>query len=70
MHVFDFNHTKIVFSSIMIGIKLITIEEHFFQILIHIKAILNYVFNDSVVLRFMTVCINGPHNNSYISCGR
>jgi hypothetical protein len=30
MLVFDFNHTKFVFSSTMIGIKPITIEEHCF----------------------------------------
>jgi hypothetical protein len=29
-HVFDFNHTEIVFLSTTIGIKPITIEEHYF----------------------------------------
>jgi hypothetical protein len=70
MRVFDFNHTKIVFSSTMIGFKPITVEEHYFHILIPNKAILDYVLSDPVVLRFMTVCINDPRNNSCISCGR
>jgi hypothetical protein len=43
---FDFNHTNLVFSSTMIGIKPITIEEHYFKIIIYGKVILNYVFND------------------------
>jgi hypothetical protein len=34
----------------MIGIKPITIEEHCFKILILGKVILDYVFNDPVVL--------------------
>jgi hypothetical protein len=69
MHVFDINHTKFVFSSTMIGIKLITIEEHYFKILIPDKVILNYVFNNPVVLSFVSFCINNPRNNSYINCG-
>jgi hypothetical protein len=68
-HVFDFNHTKIVFSSAMIGIKPITIKEHCFQILIPGKPVLDYVFNDPIVLRFVTVCIKGSRSNTYISCG-
>jgi hypothetical protein len=44
----------------MIGIKPITIEEHCFKILITDKVILDYVFNDLVVLRFMSFYINGP----------
>jgi hypothetical protein len=64
MHMFDFNHTKLVFSSNMIGIKPITIDEHFFKILIPGKVILDYVFNDPIVLRFESLCINDPHNNS------
>jgi hypothetical protein len=44
----------------MIGIKPITIEEHCFKILIPEKVILDYVFNDLVVFRFMSFCINGP----------
>jgi hypothetical protein len=70
MRVFNFNHTKLVFSSTMIGIKPITIEEHYFKILIPGKVTLNYVFNDHVVLRFVSLCINDPCNNSCISCGR
>jgi hypothetical protein len=54
----------------MIGIKPITIEEHYFKILIPDKVILNYIFNDPVVLRFVSFYINGPRNNSCISCGR
>jgi hypothetical protein len=54
----------------MIGIIPITIEQHYFKILIPGKVILSYVFNDPVVLRFMSLCINDPHNNSYISYGR
>jgi hypothetical protein len=67
---FDFKHTKFIFSSTMVGIKPITIEEHCFKILIPSKVILNYVFNDLIVLRFMSFCINSPRNNSCISCGR
>jgi hypothetical protein len=70
MCVFDFNHTKLVFSSIMIGIKPITIEEHCFKIIIPDKVILDYIFNDPVVHRFVSLCINDPCNNSCIGCGR
>jgi hypothetical protein len=70
MRVFDFNHTKFVFSSTMIGIKPITIEEHCFQILIPGNVILDFVFNDLVVHRFMSFYINSPRNNSCISYGR
>jgi hypothetical protein len=49
----------------MIEIKPITIEEHCFKILIPDKVILDYVFNDPVVLRFISLCINGPHNNKW-----
>jgi hypothetical protein len=52
----------------MSGIKLNTIEEHYFNILIPGKVILDYVFNNLVVLIFVS-CINGPRNNSCISCG-
>jgi hypothetical protein len=68
MYMLDFNHTKFVFSSTMIGIKPITIKEHCFKILIPGKVIVNYVFNDPVLLRFMSFYINNPRNNSYISC--
>jgi hypothetical protein len=54
----------------MIGIKPITIKEHCFEILIPDKFILNYVFNDPVILRFVSFCINSPYNNSCIGCGR
>jgi hypothetical protein len=70
MRVFDFNHTKSVFPSTMIGIKPIAIEEHCFDILIPDKVILDYIFNDTVVLRFVSFCINNPSNNTCISCGR
>jgi hypothetical protein len=70
MRVFNFNHTKLVFSCTMIGIKPITIKEHYFKILIPDKVILNYVFNDLVVFSFVSLCINDPRNNSCISCGR
>jgi hypothetical protein len=69
VHVFDFNHAIFSFSSTMIGIKLITIEEHYFKILIPNIVILDCVFNDPVVLRFVSFCINDPHNNSCISSG-
>jgi hypothetical protein len=65
MRVFVFNHTTLVFSSTMIEIKPITIEEHCFKIFIPSKVILDYVFNDPVVLRFISLCINGPHNNKW-----
>jgi hypothetical protein len=68
-HVFDFNHSKIVFVSTRIGIEPITIQEHCFQILIPGKPVLDYVFNDPIELRFMIVRINGSRNNSCISCG-
>jgi hypothetical protein len=68
MLVFDFNYTKLVFSSTKIGIKPITIEEYYFRILIPCKVILDYVINDLIELRFMSFCINGPRNNSCISC--
>jgi hypothetical protein len=68
MRLFDFNHTKFVFSSTMIGIKPITIKEHCLKILIPGKVILDYVFNDAIILRFVSFCINGPRNNSCISC--
>jgi hypothetical protein len=42
----------------MIGIKSITIKEHYFKILIPGKVILDYVFNDPIVRRFMSFCIN------------
>jgi hypothetical protein len=52
----------------MLEIKPITIEQHYFKILIPDKVILDYVFNDPMVLRFVIFCINNPHNNSCISC--
>jgi hypothetical protein len=69
MRVFDFNHTKFIFSSTLIQIKPIIIEEYYFNILIPGKVILDYIFNDPVVLRFMSFCINSHRNNSCISCG-
>jgi hypothetical protein len=54
----------------MTGIKPIIVKEHYFHILIPSKVILDYVFNDPIVLRFMIICINDPRNNSCISCGR
>jgi hypothetical protein len=53
----------------LIQIKPITIEEHCFKILIPDKVILDYVFNDPIVLRFMSFYINDSRNNSCISCG-
>jgi hypothetical protein len=41
-----------------------------FKILIPDKVILDYIFNDAVVLRYLSLCINDPRNNSCISCGR
>jgi hypothetical protein len=69
IRVFDFNHFKFVFSSTMIGIKPITIKEDNFKLFISDKSILDYVFNDPVILSFISLCINGPRNNSCISCG-
>jgi hypothetical protein len=42
----------------MIGINSITIKEHCFKILIPGKVILDYVFNDPIVRRFMSFYIN------------
>jgi hypothetical protein len=53
----------------MIGIKPITIEEHYFKILIPSKVILDYVFNDPIVPRFMSFWIKNARNNSCISYG-
>jgi hypothetical protein len=69
IHVFDFNHAKLVFLSTIIGVKPITIEEDYFELLIPGKAVLNYVFNDSILLSFVSF-INDPRNHSSISCGR
>jgi hypothetical protein len=58
IHMFDFNQTNLVFLSTMIGIKPITIIEQYFKNLIPDKVILNYVFNDPIVLNFVSLCIN------------
>jgi hypothetical protein len=48
--------------------KPITIEEDCFELLIPGKVVLDYIFNDSIVLSFMSFFINNPRNHS--SSGR